>query len=124
MTASLLGASFEAFVLDDEMHSNTYRALRGVEVSKDNLGYDAIIEAVLGEGHFLAGQHTLEAMERDYFYPSLADREEPKTWSENGSKDAWKRANEYAQKILSTYKPNYMTAQQDDEIRKRFNILF
>ena len=35
MTASLLGASFEAFVLDDEMHSNTYRALRGVEVTEE-----------------------------------------------------------------------------------------
>ena len=35
MTASLLGASFEAFVLDDEMHSNTYRILRGIEVSEE-----------------------------------------------------------------------------------------
>ena len=31
MTASLLGASFEAFVLDNEMHSAIYRMLRGIE---------------------------------------------------------------------------------------------
>ncbi|MEM9845945.1 MAG: trimethylamine methyltransferase family protein, partial [Pseudomonadota bacterium] len=37
MTASLLGASFEAFVLDDEMHGATYRALRGIEVNDDTL---------------------------------------------------------------------------------------
>jgi trimethylamine--corrinoid protein Co-methyltransferase len=53
MTTSLLGASFEVFILDDEIHSHTYRVLRGIEVSADNLGYDAIVGAVLGEGHFL-----------------------------------------------------------------------
>ena len=82
MTASLLGASFETFVLDDEMHSNTYRTLRGIEVSEENLGFDAISTAVLGDGHFLGGAHTLAAMERDYFYPSLANRDDPKTWEE------------------------------------------
>ncbi|SPH18304.1 hypothetical protein DEA8626_01840 [Defluviimonas aquaemixtae] len=65
MTASLLGVSFEAFVLDDEMHSHTYRALRGVEVNEETLGIDAIRDAVLGEGHFLGGRHTFAAMERD-----------------------------------------------------------
>lgn len=73
MTASLLGVSFEAFILDDEMHSLIYRAIRGIEVKEDTLGFDAICEAVWGEGHFLGGAHTIAAMERDYFYPKLAD---------------------------------------------------
>ncbi len=123
MTASLLGASFEAFVLDDEMHSHTYRALRGIEVTDDNLGFDAICEAVLGEGHFLGGQHTFAAMERDYFYPSLADRDEPRTWAENGGQDAWTRARHRAQEILQTHTPAYLTDEQDRQIRDRFNIL-
>jgi trimethylamine--corrinoid protein Co-methyltransferase len=123
MTASLLGVSFEAFVLDDEMHSHTYRALRGIEVSEDNLGFDAICEAVLGEGHFLGGNHTLEAMERDYFYPKFADRDEPRTWFENGAKDACFRAREHAKEILLNHNPNYLSEDQDKEIRSRFNIL-
>lgn len=73
MTASLLGVSFEAFILDDEMHSLIYRAICGIEVKEDTLGFDAICEAVWGEGHFLGGAHTIAAMERDYFYPKLAD---------------------------------------------------
>ena len=124
MTASLLGASFEAFVLDDEMHSNTYRALRGIEVTEANLGFDAICEAVLSEGHFLGGQHTFAAMERDYFYPSLADRNEPRTWAENGALDAWSRARRKAQEILRDHTPTYLTQEQDRMIRERFNILF
>lgn len=123
MTASLLGASFEAFVLDDEMHSHTYRALRGIEVSEDNLGYDAIVDAVLGDGHFLGGAHTLAAMERDYFYPTHADREQPRTWAENGAKDAWQVANAHVRQVLDTYHPTYLTPAQIAEIKSQFNIL-
>lgn len=123
MTASLLGASFEAFVLDDEMHSNTYRALRGIEVTEENLGFDAICDAVLGEGHFLGGQHTYAAMERDYFYPSLADRDPPRSWAEKGAQDAWTRARSRVRDILRDHQPVYLSAAQDAEIRALFNIL-
>ena len=124
MTASLLGASFEAFVLDDEMHSNTYRALRGVEVSEENLGFEAICEAVLGEGHFLGGAHTLAAMERDYFYPNLANRDEPRTWAESGAQDAWTTAKLRAREILTNHHPAYLSEKQDRRIREQFKILF
>jgi len=123
MTASLLGATFEAFVLDDEMHSHTYRALRGIEVTEENLGFEAICEAILGEGHFLGGQHTLAAMERDYFYPKLADREDPNTWESNGGQDAWDRARQKAKIILNEHRPTYLSPEQDQEIRRKFNIL-
>ncbi|SLN22110.1 Trimethylamine methyltransferase (MTTB) [Falsiruegeria litorea R37] len=123
MTASLLGASFEAFVLDNEMHAHTYRALRGVEVTPENLGFDAICEAILGEGHFLGGAHTLSAMERDYFYPQIADRDTPKTWEDKGAPDAWSVARKTAQTILAEHHPNYLTPEQDREITARLPIL-
>lgn len=123
MMASLLGASFEAFVLDDEMHSATYRALRGVEVSEDNLGFDAICEAILGDGHFLGGKHTLAAMERDYFYPSLADRDTPDAWETSGRESAWARANKVAKEILDKPNSGYLSTRQDEEIRRLFNVL-
>ena len=122
MTASLLGASFEAFILDDQMHAMTYRALRGVEVSEENLGFDAICEAVLGEGHFLGGQHTFSAMERDYVYPELADRENPKTWADGGARDAWAVANEKAREVLAEHHPEYLSAAQEAAIRDTFKI--
>ena len=123
MTAALLGASFEGFVLDDEMHSATYRMLRGVEVTEENLGFDAICDAVLGDGHFLGHDQTMAAMERDYFYPPLADREMPKTWEENGALDAQTRAKQKAHDILVTHHPDYLSNDQDKAIRERFNIL-
>lgn len=123
MTASLLGASFEAFVLDDEMHSHTYRALRGIEVSEENLGFEAICDAVLGDGHFLGSQHTFQAMEQDYFYPTLADRAAPRSWAEGGAHDAWSRAKARAKDILQNHNPAYLSDEQDAAIRARFRIL-
>lgn len=123
MMASLLGASFEAFILDDEMHSLIYRALRGVEVTEETLGYDAICEAVLGAGHFLGGSHTIAAMQRDYFYPKIANRDAPVTWEEQGRPDAWGRAKTAARKVLADHHPMYLTPQAEARIRGEFNIL-
>jgi len=123
MTAALLGVSFEAFILDNEMHSQTYRTLRGIEVNQENLGYGAICDAVLGEGHFLGGDHTLAAMERDYVYPKLADRDEPRTWALNGAPTAWDRANARAREVLAKPSEVYLSTAQDRAIRDRFNIL-
>jgi trimethylamine--corrinoid protein Co-methyltransferase len=123
MTASLLGASFEAFLLDNDMHSAIYRTLRGVEVNDETLSYEAIEHAVLGEGHFLGGADTLAAMERDYYYPTLADRDPPITWSEGGRLDAWARARIEATRILSEYHPDYLASNIEAKVREHFNIL-
>jgi len=123
MTASLLGASFEGFVLDDEMHAYIFRALRGLDVTEENLGFEAICDTVLGEGHFLGSGQTMAAMERDYFYPVLADRDAPQVWQDKGAPDAWSRARIRAREILSTHNPSYLIAGQDAKIRDRFRIL-
>lgn len=117
MMASLLGASFEAFVLDDEMLGHVYRTLRGIEVNAETLSFDAIKEAVLGEGHFLGGAQTMASMQRDYFYPTLANRDEPKTWAEKGAEDAWQVARERARTILEGHHPNYLDKTADAAIR-------
>jgi trimethylamine--corrinoid protein Co-methyltransferase len=123
MMASLLGASFEAFILDDEMHSMIYRAMRGIEVSNETLGFDAICETVLGAGHFLGGTETIAAMERDYFYPRYADRDAPITWAERGETDAWSRARIAARELLASHHPDYLPAEAEARIRGEFNIL-
>ena len=122
MTSSLLGASFEAFVLDNEMLSSVYRALRGIEVTEETLGHEAICDAVLGEGHFLGHAQTLAAMERDYVYPALADRDPPVTWAENGRPDAWARAGARVREILAQPAPEYLKGPADQKIRAHFPI--
>ena len=123
MMASLLGVSFEAFVLDNEMIAQVARTIRGIEVTEDTLGFDAIVDAVLGEGHFLGGDNTMAAMQRDYFYPPLANRDSPDVWAESGAPDAWTVARDQAKQILETHHPDYLSSTADAAIRDRFNIL-
>lgn len=122
MMAALLGVSFEAFVLDDEMLGAATRVLRGIEVDTDRMGYDAIAAAVLGEGHFLGSGHTMAAMERDYLFPKLADRDAPGAWAEKGSPDAWMRARARAEELLAEPAPSYVSAAAEAEIRARLPI--
>lgn len=122
MMAALLGASFEAFVLDNEMLGSVYRVLRGVEVTPEALGFDAICDTVLGEGHFLGSAQTHAAMERDYLYPALADRDTPREWEDNGALDMRTRAKHTAQQILSEHHPAYLTPDVVANLRARFPI--
>jgi len=123
MMGSLLGASFEAFVLDNEMLSHIHRTIRGVEVNEETLGLQAIKEAVTGEGHFLGGAHTMSAMERDYYYPALANRDSPAVWNESGAPDAWTTAGQKVRQILDTHNPEYVTPEVETRIRRRWNIV-
>jgi trimethylamine--corrinoid protein Co-methyltransferase len=123
MMASLLGVSFEAFLLDNEMLSHVYRMIRGVEVTEETLAFEAMKNVITGAGHFIGETQTLEAMERDYFYPRLGDRLEPTTWAETGAEDAAQRANREVRKILAQHQPNHIDASVDAKIRDKFKIL-
>ena len=123
MMASLLGVSYEAFLLDNEMLSHVYRMIRGVEVSEETLAFEAMKSVITGEGHFIGETQTMEAMERDYYYPKLGDRLEPTTWAETGALDAWQRANLEVRDILAKHQPDYIDESTDRIIRERFKIL-
>ncbi len=123
MMASLLGASFEAFVLDNEMLAYVYRILRGVEVGEDTLAFDAMRNVVTGAGHFIGEPQTMAAMERDYCYPHLGDRLEPTAWAEAGARDAWQRANAEVREVLAGHRPQYIDPAVDAKLRGHFNIL-
>ena len=122
MMASLLGVSFEAFLLDNEMLSHVYRMIRVVEVSEETLAFEAMRNVITGEGHFIGETQTMEAMERDYYYPKLGDRLEPTTWAEAGAEDAWQRANREVREVLAQPQPNYIDAALDTKLRSQFNI--
>jgi trimethylamine--corrinoid protein Co-methyltransferase len=123
MMASLLGASFEAFVIDNEMLSHVYRMIRGIEVTDDTLAFEAMKNVINGEGHFIGETQTLEAMERDYYYPRLGDRIEPTTWAEEGASNIWQKANASVRETLKSHHPQYLDSKLDNKIRRQFKIL-
>ncbi len=123
MLGSLMGCSFEALVIDNEMLGSIQRVIRGIEVTEETLSVKEIKEVALGEGHYLGHKQTLEHMQSEFLYPKLADRTPPGEWEENGSKDIFDRAHETVCKILSSYYPNHISSKIDKEIRDKFPIL-
>ncbi len=122
MMASLLGVSFEAFLIDDEMLSHVYRIIRGVEVTEETLGFEAIKDTVYGDGHFLGNMHTMQAMERDHFYPKLSDRIDPRSWEMEGKTDMWNRANVQVRDILKNHQPEYLNDDADKALNRNYKL--
>ena len=121
MLASLLGASFEQFVIDNELLGSALRAVRGIEVNDDTLALDVIEEEVLGDGHFLGSPQTLQLMETEYLYPGIGDRSTPSEWEENGSRDLRTRAQHRLESLMQHH-PRHLTADQDAAIRAAYPI--
>ena len=123
MQASLLGCSFEALVIDNDMLGAVQRTIRGIEVTDETLSYELIAETACGAGHYLGADQTLAIMESEYLYPEVSDRRAPGDWEENGSPDIRERAESRVRQILSEHYPSYIDARADEEIRRRFPIL-
>lgn len=122
MLASLLGASFEQFVIDDELLGYALRAVRGIEVTNETLALDVIEQQVLGDGHFLGATQTLEMMETEYVYPGIGDRSTPGEWEDKGSPDIRVAAQRRLHELMQHH-PMYLTAEQDADLRARFPIV-
>ena len=122
MVGSLMGASFEAMVIDDDMLGAVNRAVRGIEVTDETLSYEVIREAVEGPGHFLGNEQTLALMESEYLYPRIGDRRPPAEWEEDGALSIVDRARVRVREILSAHYPDHVDAPADARVRERFPI--
>ncbi|MCP4768104.1 MAG: trimethylamine methyltransferase [Gammaproteobacteria bacterium] len=122
MLGSLMGCSFEALMIDNDMLGMAQRVIAGIEVNDETLSLEVIREAALGPGHYLGQPQTLELMETDYLYPDLADRSATGTWEEEGSLDIMARARQSVKEVLSSHYPDHIDAGADAAIRDKFPI--
>ena len=122
MLGSLLGASYESFVIDDESLGLALRTVRGIEVTDETLSTDVIEQAVLGAGHYLGADQTLSIMNTEYLYPKMSDRATPDDWMDSGKPDMRSRARDRTRDILATHFPRTIDPTTDRSIRERFPI--
>ena len=122
MLASLLGCSFESFVIDDEILGFVERGLRGIEVTEETLSLQVIEDVVTGPGHYLGHPQTLRVMESEYLYPVLGDRHTPDEWEEMGATDIRARARAQVAEILGSHYPDHLSPEADAALRERFPI--
>jgi len=112
-------AAYEQYVIDDEILGMVMRAVRGVEVSDEALGLDAIAQVGPG-GHFLTNRHTLAHMRSELFTPRVSDRDLRERWEQNGAPDTRTRARGIARKILAEHRPPGLPEATDRKLRERF----
>ncbi len=123
MLASLLGTSFEGYVIDNDMLGAINRTVRGIEVNADSLSIEAMRDVCIdGPVHYLGHDQTLDLMKRDYVYPEVGDRLSPKDWVEQGSTDVLQRAKAKVEEILGGDRPSHIPDDVDAKIRELLTI--
>lgn len=122
MQASLMGASLESYVIDNEMLGAILRSVRGIEVSDETLSIGIIDEAVRGDGHFLGAADTLGRMNSEFHYPALSDRASHEEWEAGGRATLNQRAHAHVETLLAGHFPQHLSAETQSSLRQRFDI--
>jgi trimethylamine--corrinoid protein Co-methyltransferase len=112
-------ASYEKYVMDNEIIGEVMRVLKGVEVTDDTLAVD-VTAAVGPGGNFIQEEHTFEHMREEHFVPRVADRQQRETWEESGRKDTFTRCREIVLEVLESHKPLQVDEDTVKAIRARF----
>ena len=122
MLGSIMVASPEALVIDDDMCGAILRTVRGIEVSDELLDLDSIERVVSGDGHYLGEAQTLALMKTEYVYPDLGDRQSVNDWIDAGAHDIWTRARARVDSILRDTRSDHLSRAADARIRAAFDI--
>ncbi len=115
MIETCLLASYEQFVIDNEMLGMVARILEGIRVTPETLAFDAIKEVGPG-GNFLGLRHTLDHIRSEHYLPRLFDRSTRETWEANGAKEIREVAREKAKDILATHVVEPLPEQVQEEL--------
>lgn len=120
MLAALAGANFihdaaglmefaltvclEKYVIDNEILGMVMRAVQGIQVTDEKLGFEVIRQVGPG-GNFVAEEHTVRHMRDEHYIPELSDRDSREEWEKKGRKTTLDRASEKVSEILEAHKP-------------------
>ena len=121
MLGSIMVASPEMMVIDNEMCGAILRSVEGVGVRPEHLDLADIETVTSGDGHYLGHEKTLSLMRSEYLYPVLGDRQSVADWMEAGREDIWMKAERHVQNLLSN-PATHLPPKIEDQIRQMFKI--
>ncbi len=117
-----MAASMAAYIIDNDMLGANNPASQMIEITDETHAMDDIRNVVMGEGHFLGQQATLERMNSDFIYPDIADRSSVEEWLANGQPDIITKASIRAKTIIDKPLVPYIPAAIDQVIRDQYDI--
>ena len=122
MLGSIMVASKETLVIDNDMCGAILRSVRGVEMFDGAIDLDMIEQVVTGDGHYLGTAQTLDLMTTDYVYPQLGDRQSVNDWQQAGGLTVWDRARDRVAELEAQPGPAHLPAGIEAAIRARLPI--
>lgn len=122
MLGSIMVASPESLVIDNDMSGAILRSVRGIDVRPEFLD-PAITESVVsGDGHYLGHAQTLELMRSEYVYPDIGDRASVSEWLSAGKPTVLSRATTRVQEIVQAGRADHLSTEAEAAIRNAYEI--
>ncbi len=109
--------SFEKLVIDAEMIGMVKRFVSGIAVRDDPIAI-TLMQKSGHRGDFLASPHTRKWYRQEQYLPSeVIDRASFDGWKNRGAKTTFERARQRVEKLITTYQPNTVSAEQRRELQ-------
>jgi trimethylamine--corrinoid protein Co-methyltransferase len=118
--------ALELLVIDDDLAGMVQRALEGIVVNEETIGFDVIKKVATSDVkgvNFLAEGHTRKYMKTELYMPRLADRARRSSWFKKGGKDIIERARERVNKILEDHQPTSLDINVENELLKYIKLV-
>jgi trimethylamine--corrinoid protein Co-methyltransferase len=110
-------ASYEKFIIDNEICGMCKRIKRGEKITAENLATNVINEVGPG-GEYLTHMHTFKHFKKEFYSPIIEERDNFASWTSKGGLSMEKRANAKYKEILENYEEPVM----DRAIRKDLDV--
>ena len=106
-------------VIDDEIIGYLKRVIKGIDVNETTLAKD-IIKNMAPGGNYLVEMHTVENFRSEYHIPKIFNRDTREIWTQAGSRDLNKKAQDQALHILETCQPEPLA----QDIQKELDTIY
>lgn len=100
-------ASLEGLVMGDEIIGYVRKIIKGIRVDDETLALD-VIDKVGPGGHFLGEEHTFNNFKKEFWIPTVINRERYQMWEANGKTTYAQRLKARAQELLSNHQPKQL----------------
>jgi trimethylamine--corrinoid protein Co-methyltransferase len=111
-----LTTSYEKMIIDADQCAQLQRFSEGIDLSAENLAFEAIREVGPGN-HYLGAAHTLQHFRSALYRSSVADTTSREQWEAQGSHDTAARANAIWKQMLAEYEAPPIDPAVDEELQ-------
>ena len=110
-------ASYEKFILDDEICGMCKRIKKGETITEARLAVDLIRE-VGPDGEYLTNEHTFRNFRGEFYQPAIEERGTFATWQKSGALSIERRANAKWKEVLEKYTEPELPGNVERNLRK------